>query len=280
VTGASMAAGRPPVDAPGERIAARGIEIYVERRGEGPPLLFLNGSGQTLATVSPLLDVIAARLDVVAHDQRGLGRTSVPPGPYTMADYAADATAVLDHLGWQRCRVAGVSFGGMVAQELAVTWPERVDRLALLCTSPGGAGAASYPLHELLDLPADERAAVSLPLMDRRFTPDWLASHPSDRALVEMLAARNLVPKTPTQLRGEREQLEARRHHDVTDRLGAIRCPTLVASGRYDGIAPVANGEAIAAGVPNAELRVYEGGHPFFAQDPAALPEILAFLAT
>jgi 3-oxoadipate enol-lactonase len=64
----------------------------------------------------------------------------------------------------------------------------------------------------------------------------------------------------------------------VTDRLGVISCPTLVASGRYDGIAPVANGEAIATRVPDATLRVYEGGHAFFVQDRSALPEILDFL--
>ncbi len=66
-----------------------------------------------------------------------------------MADYASEATVLLDHLGWSTRRVIGVSFAGMVAQEFAVTWPERLERLALVCTSPGGAGRASYPLHEL-----------------------------------------------------------------------------------------------------------------------------------
>ncbi|HET6952592.1 MAG TPA: alpha/beta fold hydrolase [Acidimicrobiales bacterium] len=260
-------------------VALRGIEIHVERRGAGPRLLFLNGSGQTLERARPLLDVFARRFEVLAHDQRGLGRSSVPPGPYTMADYAADAAAVLDHAGWDRARVAGVSFGGMVAQELAVTWPGRVERLALLCTSPGGAGGASYPLHELADLPPDERADATIRLTDSRFTPAWLADHPSDRALADMIAARGRDGRSPEQRRGEREQLGARRHHDVTDRLGAVTCPTLVACGRYDGIAPAANSEAIAERIPGSELRIYDGGHPFFAQDRAALPEILDFLA-
>ena len=73
-------------------------------------------------------------------------------------------------------------------------------------------------------------------------------------------------------------QFEARAGHDVLDRLPSITCPTLVASGRYDGIAPLTNSEAIAGRVPNSELRIYEGGHAFFAQDPKALPEILDFL--
>jgi pimeloyl-ACP methyl ester carboxylesterase len=198
--------------------------------------------------VGPLLDIAAERFDVVAHDQRGLGRTSIPPGPYTMADYAADAAAVLDSVGWEQARVMGISFGGMVAQELAVTWPERVSRLALLCTSPGGAGGASYPLHKLAGLPDEERAAALLGLTDTRYTPEFLAEHPRDQAIAEMMAQRRRGSTDPEVRRGELAQLEARLHHDVTDRLANIDCPTLVACGRYDGIAPVSNGEAIAAG--------------------------------
>ncbi len=267
-------------EGPGTVTVAPGVDVYYERRGQGPPLLFLNGSGQSLDRARPLVDAIAGRFEMVAHDQRGLGRTSVPPGPYSMADYAADAAAVLDHVGWRSCRVMGVSFGGMVAQELAVTWPARVERLALLCTSPGGAGGASYPLHEVADLPEADRAATMLPLYDSRFTPEWLAERAGDRALLERLAARNQGEKSDEQLRGEREQLDARRRHDVTDRLGAIACPTLVACGRYDGIAPPSNGEAIAGRIPGAELRLYEGGHGFFGQDRTALPEIFDFLST
>jgi 3-oxoadipate enol-lactonase len=73
--------------------------------------------------------------------------------------------------------------------------------------------------------------------------------------------------------------MQARTGHDVWDRLPRITCPTLVAAGRYDGIAPPANAEAIASQVPGAELRLYEGGHAFFAQDPQAFPDILDFLA-
>jgi pimeloyl-ACP methyl ester carboxylesterase len=242
-------------------------------------LLFLNGSGSSIATSELLIKLFTGDFDVLVHDQRGLGDSEIPPGPYTMADYAADAAALLDHAGWERARVIGVSFGGMVAQELAVTWPERVERLALLCTSPGGAGGASYPLHELAALPEAERDRVGLALLDSRFTPEWLAAHPSDQALADMMAARRSGSKTPEQLRGEELQLEARSRHDVSERLERVTSPTLVACGRFDAIAPPSNGEAIAARIPRAELRIYEGGHAFFAQDPAALPDVISFLA-
>ena len=116
-------------------------------------------------------------------------------------------------------------------------------------------------------------------ILDTRFTPEWLAEHASDRALAEMMAARHDAPRSAEQRRGEAEQLAARRHHDVSARLSAVRCPTLVACGRYDGIAPSANSEWIASHIASAELRVYEGGHAFFIKDPHALPDVRSFVA-
>ncbi len=203
-----------------------------------------------------------------------------------MAACAADALSVMDAVGWATARVAGVSFGGMVAQELAVTEPSRVERLALMCTSAGGEGGSSYPLDELADLPAADRTAAGARLIDSRFDEDWLDGHPGDRRLVEFLARSRSRPDPtgpdPTggpALDGAAEQLRARRHHDVWDRLAAISCPTLVAAGRYDGIAPQENGAAIASRIEHAEFRVYDGGHAFFVQDPTSLPDIVAFLA-
>jgi pimeloyl-ACP methyl ester carboxylesterase len=263
-------------------VSANGIEIYYERQGSGPRLLFFNGSGATLRTSGALLlRPFAERFDVLAHDQRGLGETSVPEGPYTMADYAADGAALLDALGWDTCNVFGVSFGGMVAQEFAVTYPSRVTRLALACTSPGGAGGSSYPLHELASMPAPERAALAMTLMDSRWGPSWFESHPVDKAIAEGYAQRG-AGSSPTNERrqlGERLQLEARSRHDVWERLPAITCPTLVAGGRFDGIAPPENSAAIASRVTGSTLRMYDGGHLFMVQDPAAMPDIVEFLS-
>jgi pimeloyl-ACP methyl ester carboxylesterase len=262
-------------------VRINGIDCYSERAGAGPRLLFLNGSGSTLESSAPLIQPFTERFDVVAHDQRGLGCTSSPAGPYSMADYAADAAALLDDVGWDTTNVVGISFGGMVAQELGVTWPGRVERLALLCTSPGGEGGASYPLQDLEQLDPGERAQVAAELLDTRFTPDWLASHPGDRALADMVARRAVTRGGDADgavPRGMTEQLGARARHDVCDRLGAVSSPTLVACGRWDGIAPTSNSEAIVARIPGAELRTYEGGHAFMVQDPSAYPEILEFL--
>jgi 3-oxoadipate enol-lactonase len=255
-----------------------GITINYQLSGEGPRLLLCNGTGTTLETTQLLLDPFTKDFELLAHDQRGLGHTSIPPAPYEMADYAADALALLDHVGWDTCRVVGISFGGMVAQEIAVTAPDRIERLALLCTSPGGPSHASFPLHELADLPLEERVATRALLVDTRFTPEYVASHPGAQMIVDVMSAGDRDPSSGEKLRGEQAQLDARSRHDVVERLHHITCPTFVGCGRFDGIAPPDNGEAIASRVPNAELHVYDGGHPFFFQDPAALPEILAFL--
>jgi 3-oxoadipate enol-lactonase len=259
-------------------VACNGVALHYERFGHGPRLLFCNGSGTTVDSTRSLLDRLSAQFDLLAFDYRGKGRSAPVPEPYTMADVAADMAAVLDDIGWDRTALAGLSYGGMVAQEFAVTFPDRLDRLALLATSPGGV-FASYPLDTLADLPAEEFATRSLKLADRRWTPEWFAAHPEDAALLTALATDMSADETEAQTRGRLLQLQARRGHDVLDRLHRVTCPTFVGSGRYDDIAPVVNGQAIVDRITSATLRVYESaGHLFLLQDPAAWPEITAFL--
>jgi 3-oxoadipate enol-lactonase len=255
-----------------------GVDLFYELRGSGPKLLFVNGTGATLATTSHLSSVFAETFEVGAFDQRGLGRSSPVEEAYAMSDLAEDALALVDHLGWDHFLLAGISFGGMVAQEIAVRAPDRVERLALLCTSAGGAGGSSFPLHTLADMSPAERAQISAEILDTRFTPEWLECHDDDKAIAGLTAQHFARDKPEDVVRGETLQLAARRRHDVYDRLPGITCPTFVASGRYDGIAPPANGAAIAARIPNATQRLFEGGHIFFLQDPEAFPAVIAFL--
>ena len=256
------------------------ISINYQILGEGPRVLFFNGSGGSIEGSQLLINSLAKTCQVLAHDQRGLGKTTVPNGPYTMADYAHDAAALLDHVGWQTTNIIGLSFGGMVAQEFAVTFADRVDRLVLMCTSAGGVAGSSYPLHKLAQLPTFERNKALRLLTDTRFTDEWLAEHPLDAEIMRFQEDRPNSEKTAHQIEGERLQLEARMGHDVADRLHLISSPTLVTAGRFDGIAPLANSQIIAERIPNSTLNVYEGGHPFLAQDRQAMRDILAFLAS
>ena len=256
------------------------ISINYEITGSGPRVLFFNGSGATLKTTALLIGALAKTCTVLAHDQRGLGETSIPDGPYTMAQFASDGAALLDHVGWDTCAVVGISFGGMVAQEFAVSYPQCVEKLVLLCTSAGGEAGSSYPLHELGALPVEERAARITTLTDNRFTPEWLASHPDDAAMVAMRNEQATVPKSKETVKGEMLQLGARIGHDVCNRLHRVTAPVFVTAGRFDGIAPVSNSEEIVKRLPDATLSIYEGGHIFTAQDRRAIEDIRTFLTT
>ncbi|GAC1323197.1 MAG: hypothetical protein NVSMB16_16800 [Acidimicrobiales bacterium] len=157
---------------------SNGVRLYYEQGGAGSPLLIISGTGADLRNrPSPLEWPLVTSFRLVTYDQRGLGQSDQPEQPYTMAEYADDATAILDAVGLDRAHVLGVSFGGMVAQELAIRHPTRVNRLVLACTSSGGAGAHSYPLHDLAGLPEEERADKSMVLSDTRWTKAWVAAN-------------------------------------------------------------------------------------------------------
>jgi 3-oxoadipate enol-lactonase len=262
-------------------LLVQGIQIYYELRGSGPRLFFISGTGGDLRRKPNIFDSPLARhFEILAFDQRGLGQTSKPDVPYTMSDYAADAAGMLEALGWEQCAVMGVSFGGMVAQELALRFPNRVERLVLACTSSGGAGGTSYPLHEMSELTLEEYARRMVILSDSRRTTEWLAAHGSEfQALLDFtLAGLQIGDDEPGHRAGAQRQIEARIDHDTFNRLPTLKMPVFVVGGRYDGIAPPANLKAMADRIPEAKLELFEGGHLFFLQDPRAFERIKDFL--
>ena len=260
-------------------IRAGEIDLYYERKGNGPPLLFISGSGGDLRNTPNVFDgPFPKRFDTLAYDQRGLGRSAKPDRGYAMADYADDAANLMQALGWSDALVAGVSFGGMVAQEFAIRHPRLVKRLVLACTSPGGAGGASYPLHTIEHMARDERARHMIPISDVRHDAAWAQANPKPYEQALAIASADPFADEPGHAMGLHRQIEARAQHDTWDRLAHIACPTLIAAGKYDGIALPATQEKMAARIPGAQLRVFEGGHLFMIQDRDAFPAMIAFL--
>ena len=263
------------------QVSANGVDIYYERGEPGSiPLLFISGSGGDLRNKPNQLDSpLAKRFSLLAYDQRGLGQTSKPSDEYSMADYADDAAALLDALGIDQIALIGVSFGGMVAQELMLRHPHKVSMAVLACTSAGGEGGASYPLHEIHDLPTTQRAQTHLKVADLRHTDEWINTHPDKwQKRVELAVKGRALSETSAAREGAWKQLQARKEHDTFDRLKQINIPVLCTGGRYDGVAPESNMRAIHGEISNSEIEFFTGGHMFLIQDKAAYPYIIQWL--
>ena len=257
------------------------LRLYYELRGSGEKVLLFNGSGGDLRRKPSLMDgPLPEHFETLCHDQRGLGQSDQPETSYSMKDYADDAAALLDALDWPECHVMGISFGGMVAQEFAVRHPARVKRMVLACTSSGGEGGASFPLHTLSDLPPRQRGQKSLGLIDTRLDARWIEENPgpAEQILRTLSSTQKTNHPDEDAQRGMEKQLEARKGHNTWDRLPKIDKPVLCCGGIHDGIAPPENMRRLAERIPKARLEFFEGGHIFLNQDPRAWKSIIHFL--
>jgi 3-oxoadipate enol-lactonase len=260
-------------------VQANDLNLYFERAGAGERLLFISGTGSDLRNRPSIFDgPLAKAFDLLAYDQRGLGQSEKPDHPYSMADYADDAAALMASQGWEDALVVGVSFGGMVAQELALRHPGRVRRLVLACTSPGGPGGASFPFHEIGHLQGEARVRHLIPISDTRQNQAWAEAKPDHYANLLAMGSVDPFADEPGHAMGARRQLEARAGHDVWDRLPNISVPVLIAAGKYDGIARPETQLGLAMRIGGSTLRFFEGGHMFMIQDRAAYPAMIAFL--
>ena len=247
------------------------MKIAWERRGEGPSLLLIQGIGYGRWGWEPVLDLLARSFDVLAFDNRGIGESDVPAGPYTAAAMAADAIQVLDEARVEQTHVLGASLGGMIAQELALADPGRVRKLVLACTTPGGARAFPLPegtlrlLKEAPTLPQEEAL--------RRFVVNALAPG-ADAELVERIMVHRLAAPQP--LDGWQAQAAAGTSYDGADRIGSIAAPTLVLHGEEDAVVDPRNAELLALLIPHASVEWFSGaGHLFFWEQPERFAEVV-----
>jgi pimeloyl-ACP methyl ester carboxylesterase len=249
-----------------------GLSLHYEEWGNGPPTLLIAGIPAIANDWEPVA-IRLARLGrrVIAYDNRGSGTTSVMPGPYTTALMADDAVALLDHLSLDQVDVFGMSMGGMIAQELAISDPERVDRLVLGCTHAG--------LAHAVPTPAAAGRAFALHTDDWALRMRALAPFAFSRS-IESSSLEAFVEKKSRDVQdpiGYAAQIDAVLAHDAAGRLGKIRAPTLVLTGDDDQIIPGESSELLAERIPNAELRIIRGtGHLFFLERPDETIEILA----
>jgi 3-oxoadipate enol-lactonase/4-carboxymuconolactone decarboxylase len=218
---------------------------------DAPPLLLGGSLGTTTRMWDPQVEALSTVFRVIRFDHRGHGGSPVPEGPYSMADLGGDVIALMDRLGIERAHYAGLSIGGMVGQWLAVHHPGRIDRLALLATSPHMGPARNWRDRAAL-VRAEGTGAVADSVVERWFTPAFAEDRPAEVAVL-----RDQVAATAPE--GYAGCCEAIETHDVREDLRRISAPTLVVAGAEDPSTPPAgNAELIAERVPGARLVVLE----------------------
>jgi pimeloyl-ACP methyl ester carboxylesterase len=255
-----------------------GIEHYYQETGTGEALLLINGVGGTSLDWEPMLPALTEHFRVIAYDNRGAGRSDVPPGPYTTRQLADDAAALLAHLDVPRAHVLGFSMGGMIAQELALSYPQLVDRLILYGTFARPRAAIYEPWTMYAEQMAERLDSTSATVgwLPWLFSPAFFAD---PERIEAALAWQEPYPQT---LQGFVAQIEAVRTHDALDRVSNIAASTLVLAGAEDILTPVYYARELAERIPGAELRILDrGGHCALWEYPeAALEAVLSFLTT
>jgi len=253
-----------------------GVKIYWEEHGSGEPLLLIMGLGASLDQWSRTLPALSAHYRTIVFDNRGVGKTDMPDGPYPIATMADDARCVLDAAGVQSAHVYGISMGGMIAQELALQYPARVRKLVLGCTSPGGPkvvradAEATAMLMNRPNMTIDEALEASIPILYDTHTPR--------ERINEDLAIRRKTYPPPAAFMSQMMGIFA---WQSWDRLAAITAPTLVIHGASDRLVPPGNGELIAGKIPGAKWALLPDAGHIYPTDQTELSNtaILAFLA-
>ena len=244
-------------------LQSNGVSLYYEEHGSGEPLLLIMGF-----TVSSIgwhwnIPAFAQSFRTIAFDNRGVGQSDKPDEPYSMAMFADDTAGLLDGLDIEQAHIFGISMGGMIAQEFALRHPQRVTSLSLGCTNCGGENTvlSSDPevlrMLEHIDAVSVEEAALAMTKV--AVTPWFMQKHMDTLIELNRLSAVHPTPK-----HGMVSQMAAIQSHDTYERLPQIGVPTLVITGKEDGLVPPENSVTLSRRIPNAELLILSNASHLF----------------
>ncbi len=250
------------------------IEVGYDVHGDsGAWVLLIQGLGYARWSWKWQVEELARDFRVITYDNRGIGDTDKPPGPYTAEMMAADAVGLLDALGVDRAHIVGASLGGFTAQEIALSHASRVERLVLMCTHTGGTSIYPPPQVTLdliassASLPEDERLRK---FIENAFTDTFVAGHPE--VIDEILELRK---QTAQPIQAWQAQYAINASFDASDRLRDIEAETLVLAGNEDRVVDVRNAAALAERIAGATLITLDGGHLFFVENAARFNDVL-----
>lgn len=253
-------------------------ELYYEEHGEGEPVVLIPGFGAGMWIWFKQVKELARSFRVITFDPRGIARSGTIAAFASMGQLAQDVAGLLQALGIERAHIVGASFGGFVAQEFALAYPERTVTLTLCCTSYGGTGHVPPSAETLAAIASTkglntaERVRANLLLA---FSPEYVAREQEEVEQVIALREANFVPEEVYL-----HQLQAAVAFDASSRVSQIAARTLVITGDADIIVPAVNSRNLAARIPRATLRVIAGGsHTFFIEKADEFnPALLEFI--
>jgi 3-oxoadipate enol-lactonase len=256
-------------------LVSNGVNLYYEEHGSGEPLILIMGF-----TVSSIgwhwnIPALAQDFRTIVFDNRGVGRSDKPDVPYSMPMFADDTAGVLDGLGIEQAHVFGISMGGMIAQEFALRYPNRVKTLMLGCTHCGGQRAVLSKDPDVLNILGNIEAVdvqqAALIMTKVAVTPWFMQQH-----MDVLLQLNQLAAQYPTPKHGMVRQMQAIQGHDTYERLPQLTMPPLVVTGKEDGLAPPENSVTLAQRIPNADLVILSNAsHLFNIELPETTAEVV-----
>lgn len=246
------------------KVNVDGVNLYYEVYGSGEPLLMIEGLGYSTWMWHRQINYFARHFKVIIFDNRGVGDSDKPDYPYTIEMMARDAAGLLKKLGIDKAHVLGVSMGGLIAQQLAILFPQYINKLVLCCTSHGGPNSIPMPkeIIELLNniddkMSPEERLEQA---MSPAFSPGYMEDNPTE---IQQIITWRLEKPTPRN--AWLHQFMAATTFNVEDSVGSIDVPVLILSGDQDRVLPVENAYMIQEKIPHSRLKIFPGaGHMFF----------------
>lgn len=246
------------------KVTTNGIEMYYEERGSGEPVICIMG----ITAPGAVWEAHAAEWEkhfrCILGDNRGVGQTDKPQGPYTSAMMADDYAGLMDALGIKKAHIVGCSMGGIIAQQLALRHPEKVKSAVLMCTWArlDRYGKAVFDHLKTIKAhlrPEDMMKYVQLLI----FTKPFWDNDEAYKAIQQGQADASINPG-PQPLHAVEAQADACQSHHVLDELKNIKAPCLIIGGKNDIFTPRWMAEELAAHIPNNELHLFDNaGHAF-----------------
>ena len=261
------------------KVKVNDIQMYYEVHGEGFPLIMIMGLSGNINWWDPhLIAKLSTKFQLVVFDNRGAGRTDTSNRKYTVKLFADDSAGLMDALGISRAHVLGISMGGMIAQELALSYPEKVGKLILCSTTCGGPKSVPPSEKALEMLTADNRALsheevirMAIPFL---VTGKFIEDNPD---LVEFKTRQML--KVPISNAAYIRQLDAIMEFDAYERLSQIKVPTLILHGKQDMLVPPENGSILATAILDSKLVYFKNSaHELTEETEKAISVVLDFL--